>query len=235
MLNPPDWSNFSTMILLNVEAEKDPLHDHEFKDYKTLVQLTVNARNLFHAHSFLASFAIYACSDIFHICHFDHSCAVVSQPLSVHNIDGLRVLQQFFWRFANPMEGTSIVGSDLTIWRLTPDDEEWLKERLDVVGASTANIMFSEARRAEILDEDDCTADSTSPAYMLFKALDANGCLFSCATTVWLGIRDTCCLVNGHLIDLPTEDLPPEDLPPKDLPPEDLQLWVVKDTWRQLS
>ena len=143
----PDWSHFSMTILLNAEAEKDP-RNRELKDDKTLVQLTVSARNLFHAHGLLASFAICVYGDIFRICRFDHSCAVVSQPLPLRKVDGLRVLQQFFWRFANPMEGTSVVGADPTVRRLTPDDEEWLKERLDVIGTSTASIAFSEARRA---------------------------------------------------------------------------------------
>ena len=70
------------------------------------------------------------------------------------------------------MEGTSVVGSDPTIRRLTPGDEEWLKKRLDTVGASTANIVFSEVRRAEILDEDDSVTDVVPPTYMLLKALD---------------------------------------------------------------
>ena len=220
----PDWSHFSMTILLNAEAEKDP-RNRELKDDKTLVQLAVNARNLFHAHGFLASFGICVYGDIFRICRFDHSCAVVSRPLSLRNVDGLRVLQQFFWRFANPMEGTSVVGADPTVRRLTPDDEQWLKERLDAIEAGPASIIFSETRRAEILDENDFTTDAAPPTYMLLKALDVNGRLFSRATTVWLGIRDTRRLVNGRLIDLPAGDIPSEDL----------KLRVIKDTWRQLD
>ena len=213
-------------ILLNPEAaEKDSSHNREFKDDKILVQLAVNARNLFHAHGFLASFVICVHGDIFRICRFDHSCAIVSRPLSLRNVDGLRVLQQFFWRFANPMEGTSVVGADPTVRRLTPSDEKWLKKRLDAVGAGTASIMFSGARRAEILDESNFATDAAPPAYMLLKVLDVNGRLFSRATTVWLGIRDTRRLVNGRLIDLPAGDIPSEDL----------KLRVIKDTWRQLD
>ncbi|KAI1792130.1 hypothetical protein LXA43DRAFT_972714 [Ganoderma leucocontextum] len=199
-----DWSNFSMIIELKAETGDDPLCN----------------RGL----NFLACFVIGVYGDIFRISRFDHSGAVFSKALSLRDVDDLKIIQQFFWRFANPAKGNSIVGCDPTIRRLTSDDEVWLKNRLEFIGVSVEDVVLSEARRAEILDEDVLATDLAPPAYILLKALDVNGRLFSRATTVWLGIRDTSRLVNGRLIDLPVEHIPPEDL----------KMRITKDAWRQL-
>ncbi|KAI1792123.1 hypothetical protein LXA43DRAFT_1093940 [Ganoderma leucocontextum] len=206
------------------EAGDDPFRNKGLKYCKTLVQLAINGRNLLHAHSFLSSFVIGVYGDTFRIARFDHSGAVFSGALSLWSAQDLRVLQQFFWRFSNPTEGGSVVGCDPTVRRLTSDDVKWLKDRLALIRVDITDIVLSEARRAEVFNDDEFGTTGTPIAYMLFKVLDVNGRLFSRATSVWLGIRDTRCLVNGRLIDLPVGDIPCEDL----------KVRIIKDAWQQL-
>ncbi|EJF59157.1 hypothetical protein DICSQDRAFT_172310 [Dichomitus squalens LYAD-421 SS1] len=218
-----DWSRFSMIVELKAENE-DPFRGKGLKYCKTLVQLAVNARNLLHAHSLLAAFVVGVYGDTVRIARFDHAGAIFSQPLSLGEVDDLRIIQRFFWNFAHPNDGETVVGCDPTVRRLTPDDEEWLKHRLELAGVSSEGLLSSEARRAEVFNDDVSGNAGVSAAYILFKALDVNGRLFSRATTVWLGIRDTRSLVNGRLVDLFVDRIPAEDL----------KVRIVKDAWRQV-
>ncbi|TBU42802.1 hypothetical protein BD309DRAFT_1081192 [Dichomitus squalens] len=218
-----DWPRFSMIVELKAENE-DPFCGKGLQYCKTLVQLAVNARNLLHAHSLLAAFVIGVYGDMVRIARFDHAGAIFSQSLSLRVVDDLRIIQRFFWNFAHPNDGETVVGCDPTVRRLTPDDEEWLKHRLELAGVSTEGLLSSEARRAEVFNDDVSGNAGVSAAYILFKALDVNGRLFSRATTVWLGIRDTRRLVNGRLVDPPVDGIPAEDL----------KVRVVKDAWRQV-
>ncbi|TBU27776.1 hypothetical protein BD311DRAFT_788906 [Dichomitus squalens] len=218
---PVDWSRFSMIIELKTKNE-DPFRGKGLKHCKTLIQLAVDARNLLHAHSLLAAFIVGVYGDTVRIARFDHAGAVFSQPLSLREVDDLRIIQRFFWNFAHPNDGETVVGWDPTVRRLTPDDEEWLKHRLELAGVSSEEFLSSEARRAEVFNDDVSGNAGVSAAYILFKALDVNGRLFSRATTVWLGIRDTRSLVNGRLVDLLVDRIPAEDL----------KVRIVKDAWR---
>ncbi|TBU56638.1 hypothetical protein BD310DRAFT_604670 [Dichomitus squalens] len=219
----PDWSRFSMIVELKAENE-DPFRGKGLQYCKTLVQLAVNARNLLHAHSLLAAFVVGVYGNMVRIARFDHAGAIFSQPLSLRVVDDLRIIQRFFWNFVHPNDGETVVGCDPTVRRLTPDDEEWLKHRLELAGVSSEGLWFSEARRAEVVNDDALGNADGSAAYILYKALDVNGRLFSRATTVWLGIRDTRSLANGRLVDPPVDSISAEDL----------KVRVVKDAWRQV-
>ncbi|KAI0692081.1 hypothetical protein C8T65DRAFT_745297 [Cerioporus squamosus] len=215
-----DWSHFAMIMEAKATDKDDPFKKEGLGHCKTLVQLAINARCLMHAHGLLAAFVLGIYGNVVRIARFDHTCAVVSRRFSLKRPSHLKTIQQFFWNFVNPCEGGPIVGSDPTIRRLTLDDGKWLQERLTRIGVSTEGIILGEARRAEILDDREL-GESTEPAvYILYKALDVNGRLFSRATTVWLGIRDTRRWVDGQLIDEPE--------------PEDLKLRIIKEAWRQL-
>ncbi|EJF59133.1 hypothetical protein DICSQDRAFT_128435 [Dichomitus squalens LYAD-421 SS1] len=216
-----DWPRFSMIVELKAENE-DPFCGKGLQYCGTLVQLAVNARNLLHAHSLLAAFVIGVYGDMVRIARFDHAGAIFSQSLSLRVVDDLRIIQRFFWNFAHPNDGETVVGCDPTVRRLTPDDEEWLKHRLELAGVSTEGLLSSEARRAEVFNDDVSGNAGVSAAYILFKALDVNDRLFSRATTVWLGICDTRSLVNGRLVDLSVDSIPAEDL----------KVRIVKDAWR---
>lgn len=218
----PDWNHYSMILEAKATPEDDPFEKNGLVHCKTLVQLAINARCLMHAHGLLATFIIGIYGDVIRITRFDHTCAVVSRRFQLKKVNDLKLLRRFFWHFVNPSAQGPFVGWDPTVRSLTPEDEKWLLTRLnDIVPRVPVNkIILSEARRAEILDDEYVPLGSEPPAYILFRALDVNGRLFSRATTVWLGIRDTRVWSDGQMIDAPTSD----DLRPR----------VVKEAWRQL-
>lgn len=193
-LAEPTWTDFSMVIEAKATAADDPFTSNSLKNCKAVVQLAVSARSLMHAHGLLATFVLGFYGDIARIARFDHACAVVSKPFSLKKLDDLKLLQRFFWRFVNPCDSVPFVGCDPTIRKLDSDDEKWLKEQLNTIDFPVATLVLREARRAEVFDDDndgqDLDAIEPKP-YIMFKALDVNGRLFSRATTVWLGIRDT--------------------------------------------
>ncbi|KAI0689320.1 hypothetical protein C8T65DRAFT_588766 [Cerioporus squamosus] len=215
-----NWTHFSMILEAKATPQDDPFEKDGLGHCKTLVQLAINARCLLHAHGLLATFVVGIYGDIIRIARFDHSCAVVSGRLFLKRASHLNLVQRFFWHFVNPNEPGHFVGWDPTVRRLTPPDIEWLKTRLDKVRFKE-EIVMSEARRVELLDDEDLAPSVEPPAYILFKVLDVNGRLFSRATTVWLGIRDTRRWDNGLLVDDPS--------------PDDLKVRVVKEAWRQLA
>lgn len=205
---------FSMVIEAKATAAQDPFLKNSLDSCSTVLQLAVNARGLMHAHGLLATFVLGFYGDTARIARFDHTCAVVTQSLSLKSVSDLKTLQRFLWRFVNPCEVVPFVGCDPTIRRLTSDDEVWLKSRLALVGIPPDALFITEARCAEVYDDDDDDdiATMAPKPYIMFKALDISGRLFSRATSVWLGIRDT-------------RDKDDE---------EEVCLRVIKDAWRQL-
>ncbi len=206
------------------ERRDDPFLRRGLKNCKTLVQLAVNARNLMHAHGLSCAFVFGIYGDLLRICRFDHSGAVVSQPIDIKDVEGLKVVQQFFWHFVPPTEDIPFVGWDPTVRKLTSEDQTWLKARLDLANFDTKGGMAStEARWAQVYDDDSGGGAVDPRAYILFKAVDVNGRLFSRATTVWYGLRDTRTSADGRLVD-----------PPGGVSADDLKVRIIKDAWRQL-
>ncbi|KAI0750043.1 hypothetical protein C8Q80DRAFT_1269824 [Daedaleopsis nitida] len=212
----PEWSHFSIILEGKAKRQDDPFSKEGLEHCNTLVQLAINARCLMHAHGLLAAFVFGVYGDIVRIARFDHSCAVVSRRLSLKKATHLKVIQQFFWNFVNPCDGQSIVGCDPTVRQLTNNDKQWLYHRLVRVGVNPKEVVAEEARWAQVFDDD----SSEPKSYVMFKALDVNGRLFSRSTTVWLALRDTRLWIDGDLIDDPQ--------------PEDLKLRIIKEAWRQL-
>ena len=224
----PPFFDLAMIMEAKSKRNDDPFKKRGVKHCKTLVQLAVNARNLMHAHGLSCVFVFGIYGNHLRICRFDHSGAVVSQPIDLKDAEGVKVVQQFFWHFVHPTEDVPFVGWDPTVRKLTAVDWAWLKARLQHANFkfnAKSATAFTEARRAEVYDDNPPGGAAEPRAYILFKAIDVNGRLFSRATTVWLGIRDTRRLVNGRLIDLPAGDIPSEDL----------KLRVIKDTLRQLD
>ncbi|KAI0750194.1 hypothetical protein C8Q80DRAFT_1166551 [Daedaleopsis nitida] len=220
----PTWRQIAIALEGKSTTGADPFEKNSLTSCKTLVQMAVNARNLMHAHGLLAVFVVGVYGDIIRIARFDHACAVASRRLSLRKLDDLKLVQRFFWRFVNPCDAVPFVGCDPTTRSLTPSDEEWLNSRLIRAGVDPTEVIVTEARWAEVHDDDcedeDVAAMEPKP-YIMFKALDVNGRLFSRATSVWLGVRDTRQDVDGELVD--TED----DVSP-------VPLRIIKDAWRQL-
>ena len=218
----PTWSHYSMILEAKATPKDDPFQKNGLAHCKTLVQLAINARCLMHAHGLLATFVIGIYGDILRIARFDHTCAVVSRRYRLKRASDLKLLRRFFWHFVNPSTQGPIVGWDPTVRPLSTEDETWLLQRLQVTVPKVVaeQVILSEARRVEILD-DDSVVGREPPAYIVFRALDVNGRLFSRATTVWLGVRDTRRWSNGRIVDIPTR----EDLKPR----------VIKEAWRQLA
>ncbi|PIL28126.1 hypothetical protein GSI_09777 [Ganoderma sinense ZZ0214-1] len=221
----PKLSDIAMILMVKAEREDDPFKSDRLKRCKTIVQLAAHARNLMHAHGLTSAFVLGIYGDLLRICRCDHSGVVVSQPINLTDADGLEIMQEFFWRFVHPAEDVPFVGWDPTVRKLTSADQEWLKARLDLANFDTKGALpFTEARRAEIFDDGSGGVAVDPRAYILFKAINVNGRLFSRGTTVWLGICDTRISLDGCVVD-----------PPGNVSPEDLKVRVIKDTWRELG
>ena len=218
-------STISMIMMAKADCDDDPFK-YRLKHCKTLVQLAVHARNLMLAHSLTCAFVLAIYGDILRICRFDHSGAVVSQPINIEAIEGVTIVQQFFWHFVHPAEDVPFVGWDPTIRKLTPEDQTWLKARLALANFNIeGDIALTKARRAEVYDDNAGDGPAEPQTYILLKPVDVNGRLFSRATTVWYGIRDARTSIDGHhLVDLPNG-----------FTADDLRVRIIKDTWRQLA
>ncbi|KAM5544830.1 hypothetical protein V8D89_001728 [Ganoderma adspersum] len=217
----PDWFGLSGIMEAKSESREDPFKKKGLKHCKTLVQLAVNARNLMHAHGLTCVFVFGIYGAVMRICRFDHSGAVVCRPLNLKDVDDLKVARQFFWNFVHPTEAGPFVGWDPTVRRLSTDDEKWLVARLKQakVHVDTTKFPLAEARSLQVFDGEDVNGGEPQ-TFIAFKILDVNGRLFSRATTVWHGIRDTRRLVRGRLTD-PRPSV------------NDLRVRVIKESWRQ--
>ncbi|OJT15456.1 hypothetical protein TRAPUB_7865, partial [Trametes pubescens] len=221
-IESPNWSQFSMAMEVKDLVSKDPFARSSRTDYSAalahkLVQLAVNARGLMFANGFLASFMLGIYGDVVRIARFDHACCVASAPVSLKTAEGLRAVQEFFWRFVHPWEGEpgAVVGSDPTIRNLTPADTTWLRERLGSDANLLDDVDIDEARWVKVWD-DDKPADPR--AFILFRLLDVNARLFSRSTMVWLGIEDVRFRnrESNAKMDEPVE------------------LRVIKEAWRQV-
>ncbi|KAI0656364.1 hypothetical protein C8Q70DRAFT_921664 [Cubamyces menziesii] len=220
-LDPPDWSRVAMAIEAKDVAGKDPFvtgaRESSEVRAKRLVQLAVDARSLMLEHGFLASYMFGVYGSNIRIARIDHTCVVASPMMYLKSAEGLRSIQEFFWRFVHPWEGGpgAVVGSDPTFCKLSPVDEKWLRIRLaEEADEMLEGVNLREGRLVKVYDEDKPAEPKT---FLLFKLLDVNARLFSRSTMVWLGIEDTRCsdASNG------TADAP-------------AVLRVLKESWRQV-
>lgn len=222
-IESPDWSQFSVAIEVKDMEDEDPFAHSTSTDFSAarraskFVQLAVSARGLMFANGFLASFMLGIYGDVVRIARSDHTCCVASAPVSLKTAEGLRAVQEFFWRFVHPWEGGlgAVVGSDPTIRKLTPADTIWLRERLGSSADLLDDVDIDEARWVKVWD-DDKPADPR--AFILFRLLNVNGRLFSRSTMVWLGIEDVRCRNGESSAEME----------------EPMELRVIKEAWRQV-
>ncbi|KAH9856224.1 hypothetical protein C2E23DRAFT_508147 [Lenzites betulinus] len=242
-IEAPHCRLFSMAIEVKDVREKDPfLANADGSNYMSdsrankLVQISVNARNLLFAHGLLAAFTLGIYGDVVRIVRYDHACAIASPPMNITTIEGVKALQEFFWRFVHPWEGGpgSVVGADHSVRHLTAEDKTWLEARLNAHRAQmlrlSPRVRLEEARWVKVWDE-----DRPEPrAYVLLRLLNANTQLFSRATMVWLAIEDNRlegCAHNKPECESPavtdTQD-PSEQQRP-------LVVRIIKEAWRQLA
>ncbi|KAI0327074.1 hypothetical protein GY45DRAFT_1428709 [Cubamyces sp. BRFM 1775] len=194
-MDPPDWSRVAMAIEAKDVAGKDPFvtgaREGSEARAKRIAQLAVDARSLMLAHGYLASYLFGVYGSNIRIARFDHTCVVASPMIDLKSAEGLRSVQEFFWRFVHPWEGGpgAVLGCDTTFRKLTPIDEKWLRTQLaDEADEMLADVNLREGRLVKVYDEDKPAEPKT---FLLFKLLDVNARLFSRSTMVWLGIEDT--------------------------------------------
>lgn len=242
-IDAPHCRLFSMVIEVKDVREKDPLltnaeGSNHMSDYRAnkLVQISVNARNLIFAHGLLAAFTLGIYGDVVRIVRYDHACAIASPPMNITTIEGVKALQEFFWRFVHPWEGGpgSVVGADPTVRHLTAEDKTWLQARLNAHRAQMLrlfpSVRLDEARRVKVWDE-----DRPEPrAYVLLRLLNANAQLFSRSTMVWLAIEDA--RSEGWARNKPECESPAAtgtQVPSEQQRP--LVVRIIKEAWRQLA
>ncbi|KAI0324565.1 hypothetical protein GY45DRAFT_1357175 [Cubamyces sp. BRFM 1775] len=234
----PDWTRFSMVIEARSMASEDPFDiKADITRTDAILQLAVSARSLMFAHGMLAAYTIGIYGDMVRIARFDHACAVASEAFSIKSLKGLRIMQEFFWRFTHPWHPTpgAVVGHDETVSKITPDLQTWLREHLGSEADELLNgVDLREGRvvkvwddrepkdpssgtesegssSSSILEPEDTGSDSEPKEYLLFKLVNVNARLFSRSTMVWLGVEyDTAKSA------------------------EDLELRIIKEAWRQL-
>ncbi|KAI0711837.1 hypothetical protein C8T65DRAFT_739487 [Cerioporus squamosus] len=184
-----EWQGICIAMEVKSTAEKDPFVSGRTgkENNRTAIQLSRNARNLLLSHGFLAAFVIGIYGDNVRIARYDHTCAVVSQPFSLRK--NPRLLQRFFWNFAHPMIGRTVVGCDPTIRKLNAADQDWIKSQLEQAQEDVTSLTreIGKGRRVVVFNE----ADETYKTYLLYHLVDVNARLFSRATTVWRAMEDT--------------------------------------------
>ncbi|TFK93802.1 hypothetical protein K466DRAFT_649708 [Polyporus arcularius HHB13444] len=184
-----EWQGICIAMEVKSKPEQDPfvLGRAGKENNRTAIQLSRNARNLLLAHGFLAAFVIGIYGDNVRIARYDHTCAVVSEAFSLRKHP--RLLQKFFWHFAHPMIGPTVVGCDPSIRKLHSDEKEWIRSQLRKAGQDVKALTseIDKGRRVVVLND----ADETYKTYLLYHLVDVNARLFSRATTVWRAMEDT--------------------------------------------
>ncbi|KAH9896036.1 hypothetical protein C8Q73DRAFT_462770 [Cubamyces lactineus] len=125
-----NWSRFAMVMEAKSTAQEDAF-DTKAGILRTdaIVQLAIGASYLMLAHGLLAAYTIGIYGDMIRIARFDHACAVASNAFSIKTNEGLRILQDFFWRFTHPAQGATL-GYDETVTKVTFDHCLWLRAAL---------------------------------------------------------------------------------------------------------
>ena len=225
-LTASTWRYISALVQVKAHKNDDPFRQVAAERSKSLVQLSLAAHSLMHAHGSLAVFAIGMYGDFARIVRFDRAGAVYSRRINIAQGGGeLKILIGFLWALVNPASVQPIpgrvVGCDQTMCPLTAEDWQWLKVRLGQIDPDTQleDSHMDEARAALVYNQD----DATPQRYLMYKPLDACSRLFSRGTTAWLAVRDTrpFSAPSGDVVfTVESED--------------DFQVRVVKETWRRL-
>ncbi|KAI0706502.1 hypothetical protein C8Q76DRAFT_696735 [Earliella scabrosa] len=212
------WRDISFVFEVKPEEKDDPFYDWKRGDSndEKIIQVARNGRNLMLANGFLASFVIGIYGEYGRFVRFDHTCALVSRRFNIKKEPD--ILQRFFWHFVNPRVGTTVVGADPTITKLSVIDREWVKNWLEKRGEDLEGFETDalHGRRIEVYDEQ---SGATSP-WIVYKPVDVNARLFSRATTVWRAIEDTRLRRGSRYMNSRTADPP--------------RLGILKESWRQV-
>lgn len=210
-------------MVMEVKADEkdDPFPREGDKHTRTVEQLAKNARSLLLAHGFLSAFVVGIYGRTVRLARFDHSCALVSPPISLApGHGGIRLLKKFFWHFVHPKIGSTVVGCDPTVSSFDTRDQDWVKAELQRVNAKDWEKHVHElekGRRVEVYDQ----KTGRCVPYLLYHLVDANGRLFSRATMVWRAIEDTRIVKGKCLVRDPTCTT---EIKPR----------ILKESWRQL-
>ena len=146
------------------------------------------------------------------IARIDHTCVVASPMMYLKSAEGLRSIQEFFWRFVHPLEpGCPFVGWDPTVRKITAAEQRWIAARFEKAGKPVPKEL-PKFRRVLVYDDDGTSEEAE--AYFLVQPIYLGKGLFSRATGVWLALRDTC----GE----------------RGADDETLHLVVVKEAWRHV-
>ncbi|KAH9856223.1 hypothetical protein C2E23DRAFT_508120 [Lenzites betulinus] len=215
------WQGISMVMEVKGDETEDPFPRDGEKHVNTVIQLAKSARSLLLAHGFLAAFVVGVYGKTIRLARFDSSCALVAPPISLRAGEGgAGLLKRFLWHFVHPAVGDTVVGCDPTVTRLDADDQEWIKMQLDLINAKNRTAHLAEVDKGRRIEVYDQQTGKCIP-YLLYHLVDANGRLFSRATTVWRAIEDTRVWKDGRLVPNPncTTAIRPR---------------IVKESWRQL-
>ncbi|KAI0788303.1 hypothetical protein C8Q74DRAFT_672811 [Fomes fomentarius] len=205
------WHKIAGIIDTKDTDTKDPFSKAgESHTSTTIIRMARNARTLMLTHGFLATFMLGIYGDVGRIVRFDRTCGIVSQPFNIRTQPEL--LHRFFWHWTHSRVGTTVVGADPTVRRLTADEEKWLSIQLERRSGPFERtfIQPDHYRRVEVYNE----RDNSMTAYFAYKLVQGNARLLSRSTTVWKVVEDRY-----------SQD--PDALEP-------VKTCILKDSWRQL-
>ncbi|KAI0706503.1 hypothetical protein C8Q76DRAFT_682878 [Earliella scabrosa] len=204
------WYGIGGVIEVKPTKREDPFPGKNGVTHQnTVIQLTRNTRNLMHVHGLLSAYALGIYGETGRIARADRSCVVVSQPFNIKERPDL--VQRFFWHWTHPSVGTTIVGCDPTVRRLTPSEKTWLSAQLAHKQPSErSSIDPRHYRRFEVYDE----RDGSMTPYFAYEMVDVNARLLSRSTTVWRVLED-------RTVQDPNAREP-------------VKTRILKDAWRQL-
>ena len=182
------WRNVAMTIQVKATADEDPFCTSKPSPAHNdgAVQVARAAHSLLLAHGFLAAFVVGIYGRQARIVRVDHASAVASRAFDVAARPGL--LRRFFWRFAHPRVGRTVVGCDPTVAPLAGEDRAWIRETLRAAGERFEDAArdVEQGRRVEVFDD----RTGASHWYLLFCVVDADVRRFG-STVVWRALRDT--------------------------------------------
>ncbi|TFK93806.1 hypothetical protein K466DRAFT_510969 [Polyporus arcularius HHB13444] len=230
------WLKISMVAEVKPTESEDPFPTHKKgqANVDRIIQVARNARNLLLTHGFLVTYVVGIYGGVVRIARFDHTCAVVTPPFKLKDRPDL--LQRFFWHFVHPRVGTTVVGCDPSVHRLTPHDINWVRSQLLLAGERDISKEMAEitkGRRVKVYNE----RTDEDEWFILYKVIDINARLFSRATTVWGALRYTGLIREDGSPVVPlkinkTSTTPSSSNPSLD-PPVSRPM-ILKEAWRQV-
>ncbi|KAI0706496.1 hypothetical protein C8Q76DRAFT_800918 [Earliella scabrosa] len=178
---------------LVIDIDDSDSDDDTPSSRSALVTIVRNTRTLMLVHGLLFAFAVGIYGERVRIARVDRARVLVSRPFNLKAHPEL--LARFFWHFAHPRHGGSVIGCDPTVRRLTVEEERWLA--LQLARAPTPVSLSADelrgCRRVEVPvvnGRDRCGGRTTRKAYFAHRVLAANPHLFSRSAVVSCVLED---------------------------------------------